>query len=84
MTDAARFYDLVRWFRSIGVCFLCGMDGAIAMVEREAGREWKPADTRACEERDRSGRTCRDLAELCWKERPARPLPEKPKRATKG
>jgi len=70
--DSERFYVLVRWFVSIGVCWFCALDGAIAMVERESGREWKQAPGPKCDRTDRHGRTCRTLAELHWSDRPAR------------
>jgi len=78
--DARRFYELVVWFRRIGVCGHCGLDGAIAMVEREAGRATAPPEERVCVYADRRGRTCRQLAELHWNERPR---PTRPT-ATKG
>ena len=73
MGDSERFYALVRWFVSVGVCWFCALDGAIAMVERENGRRWEPSTPAAkCDRTDRHGRTCRALAELHWNDRPQR------------
>lgn len=72
MGDAARFYTLLRWFASIGVCWLCSMDFAIATVEHESGRQWKDETGRKCEHKDRHGRACRSIGELHWAERPQR------------
>ena len=70
MDETARFYEVRAWMTSVGACGLCSLGMAIAVVERESGRQAptlypcprRHIDTVSCEQRVR-----RD-----WSQRPAR------------
>ena len=76
-TMTARFLELTKWLRGLGVCQLCSLRMAIAAVERESKRTWKASATcpRPRQGLDSSGRRielpgCEDIARKHWDERP--------------
>lgn len=65
--ETVRFYELMRFFAIKGGCCLtCSMDFAVAVVEKEAGREWKTQDCFAPE------RKCKERARQAWAQVPKR------------
>jgi hypothetical protein len=60
--QSKRFWELLYFFtKKAGCCMMCGMDFAIAVIEKEAGRTWVVQECFAPE------RKCKERAREAWK-----------------